>query len=149
MLAGETGTHIRSKFVINVGRNCMDQHGLLLGSIDATKPCIRVLVVRLKPVAERRTQHAGRRTRRSALHHEMLSIEEIGGVSAVKRKRLESGVWPEYGGGPFPSVPEHSFDAECTATLRMGVYWSRIPTLEVKISPLRIRNFVPPRKHTL
>ena len=75
-------------------------------SIDTAKSRIHVLVMRLKPVAERRTQHAGSRTRRAAFHDEMLSIEEVGGVSAVERKRLESRKRPKYCGRPFPTIPD-------------------------------------------
>jgi len=55
------------------------------------KPRIHILIVRLKPVAKRRSQHALRGARRATLEHVMLPIEEVCGVAWIKRKRFEAG----------------------------------------------------------
>src|SRR6266516_7306819 len=90
--------------------------------IYAAKPCIHILVVRLEPVAECGSQHASGRARRAAFHDEVLSIEKVCRVSAVKRKRLESLEGRENRRGPLPSIADHAIHAERAAALRMGIH---------------------------
>src|SRR5438309_23709 len=101
----------------------------LLGSIDASEPCIHVLVVRLKPVAKRRTQHARRGACRTALHDEVFAIKKIGGVAVIERKRRESRIRSERCGSPFPTVPKQSLHTERAAPLRMRIHRGRIPSM--------------------
>ena len=59
--------------------------------LDAAERRIDVRIPRPEPVAERRPQQLARRGRRRALHHEVLAVEEVGGVLRIRRHRAEAG----------------------------------------------------------
>src|SRR5258708_4410742 len=88
----------------------------------------------LEPVPERLAQHAGRGSRRTALHDVMLSIEKVGRVPRIKRKFLESCKRLEHGRGPFPAVAHQSFESEGALSLRESADWQGIPTMKIEIS---------------
>src|SRR5579872_894444 len=87
----QTRAHIGSEFINNIAWDRMNEHREFLKSeIDAAESGVHVLVMPLEPVAEAGAQHAGSRARRTAFHHEVFAVEEIGRVAAIKRERLES-----------------------------------------------------------
>src|ERR1700756_3019765 len=87
----QSGTHIGGELVGDVAGNCMYKHKSVLASgIYAAESRIHVLVMSLKPITERGTQHACRSARRAALHDEVLAIKKICGISVIKRERLEA-----------------------------------------------------------
>src|SRR5215469_15407033 len=122
----------------------MYEHCLLLSRGHAAEACIDILIMSLEPVAERRTQHACSRARRSAFHDEVLAIEEICGVSRIERKRFKTGEGREGGGGPLPTVAQKSFHAERAAALGIGVHRGRIPRPEIEVSKSCCRRVVAP-----
>lgn len=87
----------------------------------ATESRIHVLVVRLKPVAKTRSQHARSRSRRAAFKHEMLVVVKVRGVAQVERKRLKTGQRPEGRRRPFPAVAKLPNHARRAAILRVGL----------------------------
>src|SRR5258708_8030194 len=88
----------------------------------------------LEPVAERPSQHACGRARRTALQDEVLAIEEICGIPGIKRKWLEPQEGRKQRAGPFPTIPHEIRDAEVAVALRIRSHWNRVPTLEIKIA---------------
>src|ERR1700730_4628233 len=94
--------------------------------------------MRLEPVAKRGPQHARGRARRAALHHEMLAVKEISGVSPVKRKGLKTWKGPEDSGGPFPSVAQQIVYAESALAFGKRIHRHGIPTVKVEIAELFI-----------
>src|SRR5258708_39412948 len=90
--------------------------------------------MRLEPVPERLAQHAGCGSRRTALHHVMLSIKKVGGVPGIKREFLESRKRLEDGRGPFPAVAHQSFESEGALSLWESADRHGIPTMEIAIS---------------
>src|SRR5579864_6218183 len=131
----QTRAYIGSEFINNIAGDRMNEHREFLKSeIDAAKSGIHVLVMPLEPVAEAGAQHAASRTRRAAFHDEVLAIEEIGRVAAIKRERLESAERRELCRRPLPSVTHHTFHSKRALTLRIGINGRRIPSLKIKIS---------------
>src|SRR5271170_6644956 len=91
-------------------------------------------IVRLEPVPEGSAQHACVRARRSALHHEMFSIEKIGRIARIERKGLEPGQGPELCRSPLPSVAnqvEHAIRARARG---MCVNRGGIPAFVMEIA---------------
>ena len=91
---------------INLGR------AVAMSVLHAAEFRVHVRVVWLKPIAKTAAQHARRGALRAALHHEMLAVEEIGGVATIERKRLESRKRRERRRSPFPAVAEKIVNAE-------------------------------------
>src|ERR1700722_16688615 len=111
----------------------------------AAKRSVHVRVMRLKPVPERPAQHACRRARGTTLHHKVLPVEKIRGISGIKRKGLKPGKGSKRRAGPFPAIPHEVGYAEIAVAVRIRSNWNRIPALEIKIAMPRGRNFRPPR----
>src|SRR2546430_6313392 len=101
--------------------------------------------MRLEPVAEGASQHTGCCARRSALHAEVLAIEEICGVSPIKRKGLESGKGPKGSRRPLPTVAHETGDAESTVAFGICIYRLGIPIGQIEISQARSWIAIPPR----
>src|ERR1700674_2339734 len=101
---------------------------------DAPKLRVHVRVMRLEPVAERPAQHASGCARRTTLHHEVLAIEEIRGISGIERKGLEPWKRRELRARPFPTIPHEIGDAEFTDAVRVRSRGNRIPALEIEIA---------------
>src|ERR1019366_3062095 len=75
---GETGTHVRGKFVSGIGGNRVDKHSKSLRSVAyAAETGVHILVVGLEPVAKRGPKHACGRTHRAPLHDEVLAVEKV------------------------------------------------------------------------
>src|SRR5690348_1147777 len=102
--------------------------------------------MRLEPVAKRSPQHARRRPRRPAFHHEMLAVEKIRRVAGIKWKRLESGKRFERRRGPFPSVAKQILGAKSASSARMCADGCRVPVMKIEIPSLSVRRFITPRK---
>src|SRR5215469_9735885 len=66
------------------------QLSLYLSVAHTTKSRIHILIMWLKPVAERRTYHAACGARGATFHHIVLSVEKVRRVAFVERERLES-----------------------------------------------------------
>src|SRR3982074_3618604 len=105
--------------------------------------------MRLEPVAKRGPQHARGRPRRAALHDEMLAVQEISGVSPIKRKGPKTWKGPEDSGGPFPSIAQQIVYAESALAFGKRIHRHGIPTVKVEIAELFIElsigRFVAPR----
>src|SRR6478736_3660444 len=99
----------------------------------------------LEPVAECRPQHARGRACRATFHDEVFTIEEIGRIAAIERKRLESRERSEHTGRPLPAVAQHTLHAERTLSARMRIHRDRIPALEIEIPAACAGSFIPPR----
>src|SRR5438270_12103699 len=119
-------------------------YSLLHSGIHAAKSGVHILVMRLKPVAEARSQHASGRARRSAVHHEMFAIKEVGRVTTVERKWLEAGEWTKNRGCPFPTVAEKALHSESALAESMPIHGSRIPMCEVEVPQARIGSIPTP-----
>src|SRR5271154_2193676 len=100
--------------------------------------------MRLKPVPEGAPQHASVRARRTALHNEMLAIEEIRGIARIKGKRLEPIQGAEWRRRPFPAIAKEVQYAKCARACRMRVHWSGIPALVMKIPMMTFRRRIAP-----
>ena len=100
--------------------------------------------MRLEPVAERPPEHARGRARRTALHHEVLAIEEIRRVPGIKRKWMESRERRKRRARPFPTVPNDVGDAEVADALGVRSRGNRIPALKIKIAVPRGGRFRAP-----
>src|ERR1700733_7445339 len=74
----------------------------------------------------------------------MMTVEKVGGISGIERKRFEAGEGRENCARPFPSVAEKAVDAESTCTRRMYANWCRIPFLKIKIAAVRRGKFFAP-----
>src|ERR1700686_1072951 len=112
---------------------------------DAAKLRVHVRIMRLEPVAERPAEHARCRARRTALHHEVLAIEEIRGIPGIERKWLESRERRKRRARPFPAIPDEIGDAEVADALRVRSRGNQVPTLEIKIAVPRRGRFRAPR----
>ena len=76
---------------------------------------------------------------------EVFAVEEIGGVAAVERKRLESGERSKLGGGPFPAVAQHAMNAEGALAFGKRVHRRGTPAGEIKVAECwRPESFVCP-----
>src|SRR5580704_3654837 len=100
--------------------------------------------MRLEPVAERPPQHACGRAWRTALHHEVLPIEEIRGISRIEGKWLKPGKGPERRARPFPTIPRKIGDAEFAVALGKRSSRNRVPALEIEIAVPRGWRFLAP-----
>ena len=85
----------------------------------------------------------------AALHHIVRAVEEIGGVSRIKLKRLKTRKWREQCRGPLPSVSDQIGNAKCALSLSKRSDWCWIPALEVEVSKSWVGLFIPPRIGTL
>src|SRR6266478_3529530 len=101
--------------------------------------------MRLKPVSERPPQHARCRARRAALHHVVLAIKEIRGVTRIEGHRSESREGRKLCPRPLPSVPHQVMHAESARTRWMRPDRRRIPRFEIEISLGRAGPFLAPR----
>src|ERR1700730_9042598 len=104
--------------------------------------------MRLEPVAERTPQHACGRARGTALHHEVLPIKEIRGITGIKRKCLEPGKGRERSARPFPAIPHEIGDPEVAVALGIRSHGKRVPALEIKIAMPCRRRIRAPRIRT-
>src|SRR4029077_3541992 len=89
----------------------------------AAKSRVDILIMRLKPVAERPAKHRGFRARRTALHHVMFGIEEVCGVARLNRKGLESLEGREDSRRPLPSVSQQAGHIKRAAAPRKCIHW--------------------------
>src|ERR1700693_4731718 len=110
----------------------------------AKKACIHILIMRLKPIPKRRSQHARLRPRGPALHYIVAAVEKVSGVSGIERERLEAGERVEEAGGPFPSIRQQALDAESASPAWERVHGARVVTLQAKVSTPRIGEFGAP-----
>src|SRR5487761_2556572 len=105
----------------------------------AAKGSVHVRVMRLEPVPERPSQHACGCARGTTLHHEVLPIEEIRGITGIKRKWLKPGKGRERRARPFPSISHQIGNAEVAVPLGIRSSGNRVPALEIKIAAPRGR----------
>src|SRR5713226_8376729 len=75
----------------------------------------------------------------------MLPIKEIGRVSPVERKWLETREWTKNGGGPFPPVAQHIVNAKSALPFRKRIHRHGVPTVKVKIAEPGLRRLRAPR----
>ena len=123
--AAQSGAHLAGKIRPRMLSDHRGSHGVSSIPLrrvlvfDAAKLRVHVRVMRLEPVAERPPQHARGRARRTALHHEVLPIEEIRGIPGIERKWLEPGKGRKRRARPFPAIPHEIGDAEIAVALRV------------------------------
>src|SRR4029453_7935769 len=103
-------------------------------SVAAAEGSIGVRILGAEPVAESASRQRSRRHRRRTFHHEVVAVEEIGGVLGVRRQRLESLERTERCRRPFPAVSEQIVDAEraCRLRVRTNRFW--IPAMKVEVA---------------
>src|SRR4051812_33309583 len=113
----------------------------------AAERCINIWVSGAEPVSERRPEQLAGGGHRSALHHDVLTVEEICRVLRIRRHGVEAGKRAKNGARPFPSVADQVFDAPGACTLRMtaGTLW--IPGREVEDAARGVGLRVAPRVH--
>src|SRR3989442_7272278 len=78
---------------------------------DATEGRINIGIPCTKPIAERGPQQLARRGRRRTLHHEVLAVEEVGGVFRIRRHGAKPRKRPKRRARPLPAVPDEILDA--------------------------------------
>ena len=117
---------------------------MLQSVAHTTEGRVNERIVRLEPVAERTPQHARRSTRRSALHHIMFSVKEVGRVAGVKGKRLKARERRKNGGGPFPTVSKGVLYTEGATAGGIAPHGYRIPALEIEVAMLNFGGRVAP-----
>src|SRR6516164_2915565 len=107
---------------------------LLLGAVltlislsRAPEPRVDVLVVWLEPISEGSAEHALLCTRGTSLHDVVHPIKKISRITLIERERLETRKRLKKARGPFPSVGDHSLDAECAPAGRECIHRRRIP----------------------
>src|SRR5579859_7574088 len=118
--------------------------GLLLLVLYSPEFFVDVRIMRLKPVPEGSPQHARSRSRRPALHHVVLPIEEIRGIAGIKGHRRESRKWRERRSGPFPAVAYQVANPEGARSFRICSRRYRIPLMKIKIAVPRAGGFFSP-----
>src|SRR5690348_13569073 len=89
--------------------------------------------MRLEPISERPAQHARRSARGAALHHIVLAIKKIFGVTRIERHGCESRKWRELRSRPFPAVPHKIVHAKSARPCRMRAHRRRIPRFKMEI----------------
>src|SRR5579859_693534 len=117
---------------------------LLVLFFYAPECCVDVRIMWLKPVPEGSPQHACSRSRRPALHHEVLPIEEIRRIAGIKRHRRESRKWRERRSGPFPAVAYQVANPEVARSFRICSRRCRIPLMKIKIAVPRAGDLFSP-----
>src|SRR5512136_723518 len=112
---------------------------------DAAELRVDVRVARAEPVAERRPQQLAGSGGRSALHDEVLAVEEISRVLRVGRRRAEAGERREGSAGPFPAVADQLLGAPGASARGMTTRRLRVPAGEVEDAVHGRRLLVAPR----
>jgi hypothetical protein len=64
----------------------------------------------------------------------MFAVEEIGGVTTIERKRLESGEGSEFSGSPLPTIAQYAVNAVSAAPFRKSIDGRGTPSREIKIA---------------
>src|SRR4029077_5792618 len=113
--------------------------------LNATESCVDVRIMRLEPVSERPPQHARCGARRATLHHVVLAVKKIRGISRIEGHGCESRKRRELRPCPFPPVPHKILHAERTRTCRVTAHRRRIPRFEIEVAPRSAWRFLAPR----
>src|SRR2546422_8592946 len=109
---------------------------------DATEGRINIWIPCTKPIAERGPQQLACRGRRRTLHHEVLAVEEVGGVFRIRRHGAKPRKRPKRRARPLPAVPDEILDAPVARAGGIAARGLGIPAGEVEDAfsrPCRLR----------
>src|SRR5712692_3194481 len=119
--------------------------GVRVSAFHAAKRGVHIRIMRLEPVPKRPAQHARGRARRAALHHVMLPVEKIRGITGIEREGLKPRKWRKNGARPLPPVACQIRNTEIARTAGEGSHRDSVPSARIEIPTMRGGRFTAPR----